>query len=86
MKVYVLTQEWQNYDDHENNIIGVYDSLEKAQEEMEKLYKDDLNWIDENADYDEELELDENIHDEKYTYVQYEEWWSENIISEFELQ
>jgi hypothetical protein len=86
MKVYVLTQEWQNYDDHEHNIIGVYDSLEKAQEEMEKLYQDDLNWIDENMDYDEETELDENINNDKYTYVQYEEWWSENIISEFELQ
>ena len=86
MKVYVLTQEWQNCNDHENNIMGVYDSLEKAKKDMEELYKDDLNWIDENADYDEEIELDENIHDETYTYVQFEEWWSENVISEFELQ
>ena len=47
MKVYVVQQEWQCPDEQNHNVVGVYDSREKAQEKMKSLYEEDLEWMKE---------------------------------------
>jgi hypothetical protein len=84
MKVYIVQQEWQCPDEQNHNVVGVYDSREKAQEKMKSLYEEDLEWMKEiNSDCE---ELDENEVQDNYTFVQFEEYWSENSIQEFELE
>ena len=84
MKVYVVQQEWQCPDEQNHSVIGVYNSKEKAQEKLKNLYEDDLEWMKEiNSDCE---ELDENEVQDNYTFVQFEEYWSENSIQEFELE
>lgn len=45
MVVYIVTQEFKYPLDRTTEVIGVYDSLEKAKEATAKNFKDDLDWV-----------------------------------------
>ena len=85
MKVYIVSQEWSSpYDGNESNILGVYDSEEKAKAKIKELYDEDIDWVKEHMEEDDEF--DENEFDGTYSSIMFAEWWSTNYISDFEVE
>ena len=84
MKVYIVSNEYKADYESECSIIGVYDSIEKAQNKISKLYQDDCDWLQEWTPEDKEFE--ENIREENCAYIQYDCYWSRNWIEEFDVE
>lgn len=45
MEVYIVTHEMKDTWDRTTEVLGTYDSLEKAKEVTAKNFKDDLDWV-----------------------------------------
>ena len=91
-KVYILSDiGYLPTVDSYGNIIGVYSSMKKAEEEMSKYILNFLKDVDKGVYGDLELELDNEIHGETYSecsYVENEgfaECYITISINEFEL-
>jgi len=64
MKVYVVYREyvgWEDYDTNGGEITGAFDTLEKAQKEMEKIYQQELMFF-----HEEECEIQNEMKGNKY--------------------
>lgn len=83
MKVYIVNNEYNTDCKSSSSIMGVYDSIEKAQDVISDLYHDDCDWLQEYVPEGEKFE--EDTRKEQYTYIQYEHRWSKNWIEEFEV-
>ena len=84
MKVYIVNNEYNTDCESNSSILGVYDSMEKAQDQISELYQEDCDWLREWTPDDREFE--EDTHEENYTYVQYDYHWSKNWIEEFDVE
>lgn len=84
MRVYIVNNEYNTDCESSSSILGVYDSIEKAQNKISELYQEDCDWLQECTPEDKEFE--ENTREESYTYVQYNWYWSKNWIEEFDVE
>lgn len=83
MIIYILLNHYNSaYDGEEYNILGVYDSMDKAKEHMKKAYEDDVVWLKEHCEDVEEW--DQNDLGETHSCVAGNgyDWWSDNWIEE----
>lgn len=86
MRVYIVNNEYNTDCESDSSIIGVYDSIEKAQNKISELYQEDCDWLREWTHNDDVTEFEENTREESYTYVQYDYHWSKNWIEEFDVE
>lgn len=86
MKVYIVNNEYNTDCESYSSILVVYDSMEKAQNQISELYQEDCDWLREWTPNDDVTEFEEDTHEENYTYIQYDYHWSKNWIEEFEVE
>ena len=86
MRVYIVNNAYSTECEADSSIIGVYDSIEKAQNKISELYQEDYDWLVKWTPNKDVTEFEENTREENYTYVQYDYHWSKNWIEEFEVE
>jgi hypothetical protein len=66
--VYVLTKEWKTIPEHTFEVLGVFKFKEDAIEELNNLYKEDLEWMQETCNC-KESELNRNELTDSYSLI-----------------